>query len=366
MPRSCRFTRHSFAPAVALLAALAPGLAFAAPPVVDDATKGAARTLGEEGIALYDAGNFEAALEKLSRADALVGLPSTGLLVARAFAKAGKLVEASEKYLAVSRLELAADANETQLRAKEQALQERGALAPRIPTLEIVFGGELVGASVALDGLPLPPALVGVKRPTNPGEHTVVAVTQGGRATAMVRLSEGESKRVVLERLDGAAASGPSGPLAAPASASPVPPASSAASVPAAGPTIVSLPEAPPAGAADSSDGARPLRIGGFVGLGVGGGLAAVGAILGAMAMGDLATLEDQGCANGTCPVSTNQDLFDRYMSRRTASTGLLYGGLGLAALGGLALVLDPGAKAAPTALRLAPTPGGFVLRGEF
>ena len=166
--------------AVAFVAALAVAPASAAPPAVDDATKAAARDLGKDGIALFEAGDFAGALEKLSRADALVRLPSTGLLVARALAKTGKLVEASEKYLAVTAIPPAGEENETQTRARATATQEREALAPRLPTLKVELDAELVGATVTLDGRPLPAALLGVKRPTNPGEHALAAVLEGG------------------------------------------------------------------------------------------------------------------------------------------------------------------------------------------
>ncbi len=347
-------TRNLAASALALALACSAATtavsAWAAPPAIDDATKSAARQLGQEGIAHYEAGEYDAALDKLSRADALVQLPSTGLLVARTLAKTGKLVEASEKYLAVTKIDLPADANETQRNAKVQAEQERAALAARIPTLQIVLGSDLAGANVVLDGRPLPAALLGMKRPTNPGGHAIVAVVDGRRATATVKLGEGESKRVVLERLD-AAASSPSAADDAPATE-----ASPAASQP---PAREPTPE--PA----SSASIRPLRLGAYIGLGVGGGLALVGAILGGTAMGDLDTLEAQGCTEGLCPAST-KDALDSYMGTRAASIGLLYGGLGLAALGGVSLFLDSGSDASTTAIVVQPTPEGILVRGTF
>jgi uncharacterized protein HemY len=85
---------------LAVLALAAPALGQA----TDDATRSAARTLGYQGVDAYQAGDYAAAVVKLERAYAAVKVPTVGLWLARALAKTGRLVEASERYAEVMRL----------------------------------------------------------------------------------------------------------------------------------------------------------------------------------------------------------------------------------------------------------------------
>src|SRR5688572_33485949 len=71
---------------------------------VDDAARAAARKLGYAGIEAYQASDYKGALEKLDRAYQVLRAPSLGLWSARALLANGKLVEASERYLEVTRL----------------------------------------------------------------------------------------------------------------------------------------------------------------------------------------------------------------------------------------------------------------------
>src|SRR5689334_15189282 len=125
-------TRLSFALTVAcFLAAARPALAQDAP--IEDATRTRARALGEEGNSLYDKGDYESALDRYERAAALVNVPTLGLKSARCLAKLGKLIEASERYLAVSRVMLAPDAKDVHKQAVVYAGDERDKLLSRLP-----------------------------------------------------------------------------------------------------------------------------------------------------------------------------------------------------------------------------------------
>lgn len=317
--------------------------AAAAPAATDETLRSAARALGEEGLKLYDEGNFAAAADKLARADEIVRLPTTGLYVARALAKAGKLVEASEKYLAVAKLPLAADATEQHRAAQRDAEKERAELVPRIPSLEIVVGGEFAGATVVLDGRTLPSVLVGVKIPANPGAHTIEAQKGDARASQTITLTEGGTARATLDR--------------APATA-----ATTAASAP-------TEPEG------DGDESLRPLALGGWIGLGVGGAALVAGSVLGGLTLAKESDLLDRGCTNGVCPPALAGEL-DGYAGLRGASMGLLYGGGALAALGVGALLLDPILAEEPKAdppktakmasIRLLLGPTGLGIAGRF
>ncbi|MBN2195416.1 MAG: hypothetical protein JW751_21535 [Polyangiaceae bacterium] len=130
-------TRACLALATVLFATVLRPSRLAAEPV-DDATRAAARAIGEEGLDAYDAGRFEEAVEKLESAHAAVPVPTLGLWLARALAKSGKLVEASERYGEVTRLQVEAGQDKDKQReAQADAHKERAALLPLIPDLRI-------------------------------------------------------------------------------------------------------------------------------------------------------------------------------------------------------------------------------------
>jgi len=182
-----------------IASALLPTTARAeSPPVVDDQTRSAARALTEQGLKLYDAKNYAAAVDKLARADALVRLPTTGLNLARAYVKLQKLIEASEKYLVVTMTTLDSTAAPAQKRAQEVAATERVEVQRRIGSLDISLDPAAPDAVVTLDGITVPSALVGVPRPVNPGAHRVEARLKDARAAKVVVVGEGGAARVVL------------------------------------------------------------------------------------------------------------------------------------------------------------------------
>jgi hypothetical protein len=80
---------RAFAASVFCLALLTTGPALAAPTAADKAT---ARALGTEGIELFQAHSYPAALDKLVRAKALVATPVLDLYIARCQVELGHLV----------------------------------------------------------------------------------------------------------------------------------------------------------------------------------------------------------------------------------------------------------------------------------
>src|SRR5262245_9231993 len=137
-------------------------------------TKSLARKLATEGQKLFDAGDYAAALEKFNLADSLNPAPTLGLRAARCLVKLGRVVEASERYLDVTRVQLDRTANATLRKAQADAVGEREKLLPTIPTLKIEIEGPVgSGITVTIDEKPVPDALIGQKRPTDPGAHRV-------------------------------------------------------------------------------------------------------------------------------------------------------------------------------------------------
>ena len=106
--------------------ALTLGAATARGEGADLEVKSAARKLGNEAQKLFDAGDYEAALEKFNLADSLVSAPTLGLRAARCLVKLGRLVEASERYLEVTRMHLDRSAPMVMRKAQVEAHINQG------------------------------------------------------------------------------------------------------------------------------------------------------------------------------------------------------------------------------------------------
>jgi hypothetical protein len=166
---------------------------------VDAATKSAARSVAEEALKLYDKGDYAGAYEKANRANDLVHAPTMALLTGRCLEKLGRFVEASEKYLEAARAPLEPGASAAQKTAQAEAEKARTALLPRIPSVELALDPPASDAQVLLDSKAVPPAMVGIKRPIDPGKHTVSVARGGESATQEFTLKEAEAVRVVLK-----------------------------------------------------------------------------------------------------------------------------------------------------------------------
>jgi Tfp pilus assembly protein PilF len=69
---------------------------------IDDASRTAARAMGNSGVEAYQAGNYQEAVDRLEKAYGIARVPSLGLWSARALRKLGLLVEAANRYLETS------------------------------------------------------------------------------------------------------------------------------------------------------------------------------------------------------------------------------------------------------------------------
>ena len=166
---------------------------------IDEASRSAARQLGYEGLEAYRAGRYPEALDKLGRAYAVVKAPSLGLWTARAMVQAGKLVEASERLLEVTRLPVSGGDEALQTAAKETAAKERNQLAPRIPHVRIeIEGADAATVNVTLDGRTVPTALLGLDHPVNPGRHELRGAVETRSVVEVTTLSEGQTRAMVL------------------------------------------------------------------------------------------------------------------------------------------------------------------------
>lgn len=273
-----------------------------------------ARVLGEEGLAKYDAGDFKGALEKLDRAYALYPAPTLGLYSARALAKLGRLLEASRRYLVVSRATLEADATDQLKQAQADATSEHGMLQKRIPVLRVeVTGAEIAEVAITLNGTPVASSELGQGRQLDPGKYVVEGIRGAETKSAEVVLRETDTKTAALQFT-------PTVVVAPP-------------------PAVVETAPPPP----PQKDQRNPANAGssqrtlGWVVLTLGGVGVGVGAVTGIMASGKKSDLENV-CPDLThCPESSRGDV-DSYNNLRTASSiGFIAGGVGVAA--GLVLV---------------------------
>lgn len=167
----------------------------------DFATRSAARKLGEDGIALFEKKQYAEALEKFNLAEQLVPAPTLGLRAARCLVQLGRFVEASERYLEVTRIKLPQSQMTPAFRkAQADALIEREDLLPLIPTLTIGISGPMGdGAMVFVDGEQVPTALVGQKRPIDPGVHEIEVRRKDTKVTKKVDIVVKQNLKVELE-----------------------------------------------------------------------------------------------------------------------------------------------------------------------
>jgi hypothetical protein len=315
----------------------------------DDATRASARELGYSGIKDFEAENYPAASDKLEKAFRLLPVPSLGLWSARALAKRGLLVEASERYRQVTRLKPEGGDVAVQQAAQAEATAELNALTPRLPWITIEVQGvppEDVGLKI--DGVPLPPQQAGAPRPVNPGQRKVQGATADERMEQVAVFAEGERKSVVLKFA-------PRAVSGAPAPSSPEQPVGALA-LPAA------TPGSPAPVTAKRSGAGRTLGVVALVAGGV--GLAASG-ITALVAIGKKGEIEDSDSCDGLKCNPEEGSLVNDYNSMRTASSVTFFVGLGLTGLGTVLLLTSSSDEKKPAvSLRLGPASAN--VRGSF
>src|SRR5882672_3862538 len=180
---------------------VAPERALAQGAEASAADVAAARTLAVEGVKLAQAGKCDEAVDKLERAEKLHHAPIVLSALGECKVAQGKFVEGTEMLRKVLREPLPDHPSPAQLKAYEHAQATLDAAAPKIGrlTISVAAQGEAQPA-VTVDGEPVPAALLGAERPTDPGEHVVEATAAGYlKSSAKVTLSEGDKKSVKLE-----------------------------------------------------------------------------------------------------------------------------------------------------------------------
>jgi hypothetical protein len=172
-----------------------------------------ARAQYTKGYESQQAGRFAEALDSFQRSFDLFNAPTTALHIAECQAALGKIVEASETYRGVAKLQLDATAPAEFQHAKDQAAAELAQIEPRIPTLTIRVTPTPPNLNVSLDGQIVKSASLGLPRTVNPGVHKIVAVAPGYlQAEQSIEIKERTTPTVALTLQAGAVTYTPVGP----------------------------------------------------------------------------------------------------------------------------------------------------------
>ncbi len=317
-------------------------------PAASDEQKAAARLLGTEGVKLAMSGDCGHAVDKLTRAEALVHAPTTAVWLGQCDIQLGHLVAGTEMLNRVLRETLPDSAPKSWVDAKQRAQSLFDAAEPRIAKLTIhVDRPAGVEPQVTVDGEPMPSVLLDNERPTDPGSHHVVATGDAlSTATADVSLSDGQSQRVSM-RLEGAGAAPPppAGPTGAPLSQPP--------------------PPQPPAPQAPASS---PNHTAAYVSFGIGATGLIVGSIFGVLALEDKSHLDSVDGCPSACPASSQSDVDAIHRDSLISTIGIGVGVVG-AALGTILFVSahsDESPRSARIELRPWVGPGSAGVGGTF
>ena len=189
---------HPRALTCTLCALLLGPLAMAAPTEADKET---ARSLMDQGDAKAEAKDFAAALKLYQAADDLMGVPTTGLEVARMQAALGQLLEARDTALAVARIAVQPKEPRVFAQARGEAGRLADTLAARIPAVQFNVQGVNIDVplTVEVDGASVPPSAALLPRKVNPGKHHIQVTAPGYQlASGDVEVVEGKVVDVLL------------------------------------------------------------------------------------------------------------------------------------------------------------------------
>ncbi len=305
-----------------------------------------AREIASRGLDAYDAGDYQTAADRLQEAYLVVKVPTVALYRARALAKLGRLVEASEIYREASLLTIEKGREEQQREAQRDAELEREALLPRIPRITVlVEGAEQGEVTFEVDDAAVPASLLAAGHALDPGEHTVVGKRGAQEVSAVVTLEERDAETVTLRFTAASAES-----VAAPASSG------TGAAV-----------GAPSDDGADRS-GRGWQRPTGFAVGGVGAVGLVVGVVSGIGTTKKRNDLLNAGCDDsGECFDDQDDDVDSYNAALRITNTGLIAGGV-LAAAGAVLIVTAPKKRSGSANRELSPWVGigSAGVRGRF
>lgn len=298
--------------------------------------KESARTLMDTGRKREKGGDHEGALRAYLAADRIMQVPTTGLSVGRMQVELGRLAEARDTLLRVSRHPQQPGEPRPFTQARQRAEELAAELAGRVPSITFEIEGVPPDAEVTVrvNDAEVPTEALDLPRKVNPGRHVVVASAPGFRdARRVVNVEEGEEQVVALV-LDAALPTDEGGDEAG-----------------------------------EDEAGVHPLV---WVGFGTAAVGLTVGVITGGVAASKSSELDDE-CPNKVCPPERESDLDALNAVAHTSTVFLVLGGIG-AAVGVVSLVVlsadgdedDGDDEARAPIVRLLAQPGGVTVSGRF
>jgi hypothetical protein len=287
----------------------------------------AARQLGAAGVTLAHEGRCAEAIDPLSRAAQLFYAPTILVELGYCRCEQGQLVEGTEALNRVARENLGANPPpafvEAQTRARALLEKYSPKLAKLVITVQAPPGSQF---QVAVDGKAVSSALLGVPRPSDPGERTVTVSGSGFKpAEAKVVLTEGGQGEVALV-------------LEAAEATVVVPPQEQEVPVQAA-----PVKDTPP------PTERQPNRVPVYVSYGVGAVGFVVGTVFGVSAMNMKSTLDGR-CVESQCPEGSQGDIDALTRSANLATIGFALGVVGAGIGTYLLLTEEPGGDDVPSA----------------
>jgi hypothetical protein len=156
----------------------------------------AAIALGEEGLALFESGEYMAALRKFDAADELIPAPTFGVRAALCLEQLGRLVEALERYERVAAMQLDPSWPEIHRKAQTEAKQRAADLQSRVARLRVILRGNAKERpSIKLDGRQLSDSALGSLVLIDPGEHVLEFAHEGNLELRRFHVREGAQHR---------------------------------------------------------------------------------------------------------------------------------------------------------------------------
>lgn len=185
----------------AFAAVLACGTAsHAQPKQPSAAAKDTARTLLLDCRDKFGKKDFDGALKSCQGAHSIMGVPTTGLDLAKVQQSMGLLVEARETALEAVRFDNSTN-NPAFAQAQSEANKISQDLEKRIPSLVLSVSGLPAGTSarVVVDNDEVPDAALSLPYRVNPGKHTIVASAKDvNDVKKTVTVEEGQSVPIIL------------------------------------------------------------------------------------------------------------------------------------------------------------------------
>jgi hypothetical protein len=330
-----------------------------------DEERAGARAAADAGLKAYDAKKWSECVDLFTRAESLVHAPPHLLYVARCSAQLGKLVKARETYLKMKNETIPADKPKAFHDAKSTAITELAAIEPRLAYVNIsVENAQGKTVSVMMDGTAVPPALLGIPKPADPGEHKLQATAEGmSSPVATITLKEGQTENVKLELAAGGTTANTG------TGTTPPPAGSSTATAPTTTATETPTSTPPPADTPSGGSGTKTI---GYVVAGVG----VVSLLAGGFFFLRASSKSKEGDELFTkynckvlCTPSQQAEVKDADSASKSATTlGFVFAGVGVAAVGAGVYLMLSGGDSKTASHRVQPLIGlgVFGLQGSF